>query len=136
MPAHGHAVIDAGHNHFALIEDHTHPVLDGGHEHGIIDRGHRHRTFEDAKAALIPVVDLNRTGAEVSTRGGGVAAFTTTSDSNIRIQRSASNIGLGNARPSIQVSGSTTGITVSTNGGGQPLSIQQASVAVKVLIKT
>lgn len=135
MPSHNHAITDGGHSHSFTDVPHTHSVIDPGHNHTLVDPGHRHRVFENANRALIPVVDLNQTGAEVSSRGGGGDAYTTISDSNIRINPTGTNITVSPSQSLGSVLPTQANIQVANNGGSQPIPVTQKSIVGRIVMK-
>lgn len=135
MPSHDHGVIDRGHTHGFNDVPHSHNISDLGHNHTLVDPGHRHRVFENANRALIPVVELNQTGAEVSSRGGGGDAYTTTSDSNIRINPTGTGITIVPSSSLGSVQLGITGVSTANNGGNQPISVIQRSIVARIIMK-
>jgi microcystin-dependent protein len=135
MPSHTHATQEKEHLHGFAAIDHNHQVFDPNHSHPHQDRGHNHRTFENARGALIPVKDSSQTGNEVSSSGGGNSTFTTRSDSNITIGANQTGITLGYASANGVVRPANTNLTISANGGNQPITYYPKSIVCRVLIK-
>lgn len=111
LPAHSHAVTDAGH---------THGVTDAGHSHGVTDPGHDHTD--------------ETTGSEGVQSGAGAtvadydAAGATSSDTT--------GITVDSATTGLTVDSAATGISVDSTGSGDAIDTTPASIGVNWMIKT
>lgn len=135
LPSHSHSILDSGHTHNYTEVPHSHNISDPGHNHTLIDPGHNHRTYENANRALIPGIELDRTGAEVSARGGGQASNSSASLSNLRINPTGTGITVNPSQSIGSIGVNQSNLQVLNTGSNQPFSVVQKSIVARIIMK-
>lgn len=123
-PGHDHETTQAPHVHTLTMDPHDHTVTDPGHQHQAHNHADGSKDVEDAMIAPTPVpspAQIANTGT--ATTGITIDEATTTGDAD-------------EAEIDLTINTASTGISVSSGGGGEAIRIIPPSIGVNWLIKT
>ncbi|MBD2515202.1 tail fiber protein [Nostoc sp. FACHB-973] len=146
MPLHNHGVSDPGHNHGVNETAHVHGLSDPGHGHGVYDPGHSHSAYVWTSGGDDGLTDgFLKNNVAFAGEDKGPNTYRTTNvngttliglvSTGIGIYPTATGVAMSSVKTNLSLNAATTGLTISSQGGGGSHNNLQPSLVCNYIIK-